>query len=134
MLFCKTSKPFLSESTFHWLWPFSQVTVIYLNLIKHAPLGFNTLVVPPVWILRDKLWKVVIKSKTAFKLRLLFKKITFLRLWHFISPHSDPNNPIFIVVVWICKIKFFEVVFFLVGRIAIITEELLFFCFHGNRC
>ena len=113
---------------------FPQVTVIYLNLIKHVPLGFNTLVVPPVWILRDKLWKVVIKSKTAFKLRLLFKKITFLRLWHFISPHSDPNNPIFIVVVWICKIKFFEVVFFLVGRIAIITEVLLFFCFHGHHC
>ena len=91
---------------------FPQVTVIYLNLIKHAPLGFNTLAVPPVWILRDKLWKVVIKSKTAFKLRLLFKKITFLRLWHFISPHSDPNNTIFVVVVWICKIKFFEVIFF----------------------
>ena len=114
---------------------FPQVTVIYLNLIKHVPLGFNTLVAPPVWILRDKLWKVVIKRKTVMLLSFVyfFKKITPLRLWHFISPHSDPNNPIFVVVVWIRKVKFFEVVLFLVARIAIITEELLCFCFHGNH-
>ena len=134
--FVKLQSHFYQNLLFIGCGLFPQVTVIYLNLIKHVPLGFNTLVVPPVWIVRDKLWKVVIKRKTVMLLSFVYvlKKITFLRLWHFISSHSDPNNPIFVVVVWICKIKFFEVAFFLVGRIAIITEELLFFCFHGNHC
>ena len=39
---------------------------IFLKLrlsVKHVPLGFNTLLAPPVCILRVKLWKVFIKSK-----------------------------------------------------------------------
>ena len=40
-----------------------QVMVICLHLIKHVSLGFNTLVAPPVCILRAKLWKVVMKCR-----------------------------------------------------------------------
>ena len=47
---------------------FPQVLVICLHLIKHVPLRFNTLVPPPVCILRAKLWKVVMKCKIAMLL------------------------------------------------------------------
>ena len=42
---------------------FLQVMVIYLYLIEHIELGFNTFLAPPVSILRAKLWKVVMKCK-----------------------------------------------------------------------
>ena len=42
---------------------FPQVMVICLHLIKHVPLRIHTLVVPPVCILRAKLWKAVMKRK-----------------------------------------------------------------------
>ena len=44
---------------------FLQVMVICLHLIKHVPLGVNTLVAPPVCILKTKFWKVVVKCKIA---------------------------------------------------------------------
>ena len=65
MLFCETSNQFFSRTTFHWLWHFPQVKFICLNLVKHVPLGFNTLPAPPVCILRVKLWRVFIKSKSV---------------------------------------------------------------------
>ena len=42
---------------------FPQVMVICLHLIKHVPLCFNTLVAPPICILRAILWKVAMKFK-----------------------------------------------------------------------
>ena len=106
----ETSNPFFARATFHWLWHYPQVIVICLHLIKHVPLGFNTLLAPPVCILRAKLWKVVIKCKVVMFLTFVpfFQKFTFLRLWHFISSYSDAVNPIFTVVVWICKFQGFE--------------------------
>ena len=49
---------------------FPQVMIICLHLIKHVPLGFNTLVAPPVFTLRAKLWKVVMKCKIVMFLAL----------------------------------------------------------------
>ena len=55
IILCETY-PFFSRSTFHWLWQFPQVMAISLYLMKHAPLGFNALLAPPVCILGAELW------------------------------------------------------------------------------
>ena len=43
---------------------------------------------------------------------LFIEKFTFLTLWHFISPNSDPMKPPFAVVLWIYKIQVLEEAFF----------------------
>ena len=58
-----------------------------------------------------------------------------MRLWYFISPCTDPINPILAVVVWIYEIQIFDkTFFFLVAAVAMITERLPFFYFHDNHC
>ena len=42
---------------------FNQAMVICLHLIKHIVLGFNTILAPPVYILKAKLWKTFTKCK-----------------------------------------------------------------------
>ena len=80
---------------------FNQVMVICLHLIKHIELGFNTILAPPVYILKAKLWKTFIKCKFSifFYFRAPFLKIYVLMLRCFISPCTDPINPNFAAVV-----------------------------------
>ena len=115
---------------------FFQIMVISLHLINMFPLGFNTSAASRVFILRAKLWKIVMKCQIAIFLTfvIFFKKLTFLRLWHFISPYSDPMNSIFAVVDRISKIQFLKKFFSHVATVATITEKLTFFCLHGNHC
>ena len=137
MLFCETLKPFLSEPTFHWLWHFFfKLWLSVCILLNMFPLGFNTSAASRVFILRAKLWKIVMKCQIAISLTfvIFFKKLTFLRLWHFISPYSDPMNSIFAVVDRISKIQFLKKFFSHVATVATITEKLTFFCLHGNHC
>ena len=137
MLFCETLKPFLSEPTFHWLWHFFfKLWLSVCILLNMFPLGFNTSAASRVFILRAKLWKIVMKCQIAIFLTfvIFFKKLTFLRLWHFISPYSDPMNSIFAVVDRISKIQFLKKFFSHVAAVATITEKLTFFCLHGNHC
>ena len=59
-----------------------QVMIICFHLIKHVPLGFNTLVAPTVCILRAKLWKIFMKLKIVmvhflFLKNYIFEVVTF---------------------------------------------------------
>ena len=63
-----------------------------------------------------------------------FSKIYISEVWYFISPCTDPVNPIFAVVVRIYKFKFLIKLFFLITTVAIITEKLPFSYFYGNHC
>ena len=60
MLFCET---FFQDLILIDCDIFPQAMVICLHLIKPIPLGFNTIIAPPVCILKTKLWKVVMKYK-----------------------------------------------------------------------
>ena len=44
MLFCETSNPFSKDLLLNGFDIFPQIMVIYLHLIKHVALGFNTFV------------------------------------------------------------------------------------------
>ena len=117
---------------------FSLVVTFFLKLwlsvctlLNMFQLDFNTILASLVFILRKKLWKIVMKSQFVMFLTffLFFWKIKFLRLWLIMSSYSDPINPIFVVVLWIYKIQVFEEVFFLLATIAMTNEKLQFFQF-----
>ena len=75
---------------------FSQVMVICLHLIKHVPLGFNTLVAPPVCILGMKL---------CFKFRSLFLKMHIFEVVIFYLTLWWSNQPNFLQW-WTASIRF----------------------------
>ena len=80
--FVKLQNHFTQDLLFIGCDIFPQVMVIRLHLIKHVPLDFNTLVAPPVCILRVKLWKNVMKFKIITFLTFVpfFQNFTFLRV------------------------------------------------------
>ena len=97
--------------------------------------GLITLVGQSVSTLRVKLWKVVMNSKIVMFLSFApFSKN--LDFWgcDILSHCTDPINPIFAVVVGIYKIQVFDKASLTCINPPMITEKLLFFYFHGNRC
>ena len=127
---CWTSNSFFSGSTFDWLWHFSSSYGYACTLLDMFQFGFNTILAPPVCIVRTKWWKIVMKCQIAMFLTLFFLRVlSFSRLWHFISPYSDPVNPIFAVLVLAYKIQIFERSFFPRSNRWYNNWEIAFFLF-----
>ena len=61
-------------------------------------MGLTTLVAQLAFILRGKLWKVVMKYQKSFFIFLgpFFSKYTYLNLEHFLLPNTYPVNSIFL--------------------------------------